>query len=92
MAVVQNRKTRDDSDLTTLYLDEDAGPPYSVRFDEWFTRRKKFHCILDKQGGVVFRSRSVLDIHDWLEAKECLTYLALGGRIPWLVTMARPST
>lgn len=90
MAVIQSTRTRDESDLTFLYTDEDQGGPYKIHFDEWFTRRKRFHCITDKAGGVVFRSRLVSDILDWLDAHEVKSYTAIGGKRPWLVTLRAP--
>ena len=90
MAVITRRSTRDKSDLTHLYTDEDQGGPYEVAFDQWFTRRKRFHCIIDKAGGVVFRSRLVADIIDWLAAHDVKRYLATGGSSPWLVTLSKP--
>jgi hypothetical protein len=92
MAVVGRRKPRDASELTHLYTEQDSGGPYTIHFDQWFTRRKRFHCITDKRGATVFRSRWVSDLIDWLDANEVHRYTALGGKRPWLVTMATPRT
>jgi hypothetical protein len=90
MAVIIRRNTRDNSDLTHLYTEADKGPPYTIHFDQWFTRRKRFHCISDHSGGVVFRSRQVSDLIDWLDANEVKRYTAIGGKRRWLVTMKAP--
>lgn len=87
---VTRKSPRDQSDLTFLYTEEDSGPPYTIHFDQWFTRRKRFHVISDHQGRVVFRSRLVSDLIDWLDAREVSRYTAIGGKRPWLVTMRAP--
>lgn len=88
---VMRKAPGDKSDLTHLYTEEDTGPPYTVHLDQWFTRRKRFHTVSDGQGRVVFRSRLMTDILDWLDARECKRYTAVGGKRTWLVTLRAPS-
>lgn len=69
MAKVQSTPYRDRSKLTDQLLDEDKGGPYYVHLDCWLTRRKRFHIITDAEAGVVYRSRWMPDIIDWLDKR-----------------------
>lgn len=89
MAVVRATAPRDSSELTFRLTDPDGGGPYKVHFDQWLTRRKRFHIITDHRNGVVFRSRWVSDIHDWLDSRELTEYVAVIDGAEWLVRFAR---
>jgi hypothetical protein len=88
--ITSRTKFIDNSDLKTRYTDPDKGGPYTVKFDQWFTRRKRFHCIEDRAGGVVFRSRAVTDIVNWLALHDALSYNAHTEGAQWVVSMKPP--
>lgn len=92
MAVTQSRKFREGSALTEIYTEEDRGGPYVIHFDEWLTRRKRFHIITDLANRVLFRSRWVSDLFDWLDERGAREYTALAGKRAYVVTLEPVST
>lgn len=85
MAITNSWKPREQSEITSLYCEPSKGPPYEVHFDEQFTRRKRFHCITDRSGAVVFRSRSVADIIEWMDLYGTKGYQCTLAGKKWLV-------
>jgi hypothetical protein len=71
------------SRLQHLHTDEDQGPPYTVHVDAWLTRRKRFHMICDRKGGVVFRSRWMGDVLEWLADRGATQYVICGEGRSW---------
>lgn len=86
MAVSRARRPRERSEITHLFTDEDAGPPYTVFVDVHLTRRKWHHIVTDSQGGVTFRSRRFADIIEWLASRGEKSYTIDTGRDCYALT------
>lgn len=76
---------REGSDLTHLYTEADEGGPYTIHFDVWFTRRKRYHVIADRQGRPLFRSRWVTDCLNWLDARDVEEYTTVADDVERVV-------
>lgn len=80
---------REWSGVTERHIDEDQGPPYEIIADEILTRRKKFHLILDSEGGVVWRSKWFVDCLIWLEERGEKAYTLRAAGRSWSCTFVR---
>lgn len=77
------------SKINERHADPDSGAPYTIHLDELLTRRKRFHQISDREGGIVYRSKFVGDIFEWLARHDQFAYTVRGEGLAWFCRMER---
>jgi hypothetical protein len=89
MAVGYGRRELQKSKINERHTDPDSGAPYEIHLDEILSRRKRFHMIVDCEGGCVYRSKYVHDILEWLADHGQFSYLIRGAGLAWYCNMQR---
>jgi len=77
--------------INVRHNEADHGGPYTVHLDEILSRRKRFHMIADQTGCIVWRSKYVGDILDWLAHREQFEVRIFGEGLDWVCSFRRGS-